>query len=175
MQSWLRRARGVLGMGVLWGVAGAAIGGVLELIDNVLPGALPFISRVDMWPQTLAIPGFMGGVIFALVLMIAGGRRRFDELSVPRFATWGALAGLLLGTIGVANGLPLYVLGITGLGGALAASGALTLARRAGDRERLMAERDAHELPPAPNAYRAAADTAPPANLPPAGSDTHDR
>ena len=154
MQSLMRRVRGVLGMGVIWGVAGAAIGGVLELIDNILPGALPFISRVDMWPQTLAIPGFMGGVIFALVLMIAGGRRRFDELSIPRFAAWGALAGLVLGSIGVSNGLPLYVLGITALGGAVAASGALSLARRAGDRERLMAQSDAHGLPPEPNDKR---------------------
>ncbi|MFN8669589.1 MAG: hypothetical protein U0164_20545 [Gemmatimonadaceae bacterium] len=154
MQSLMRRVRGALGMGVIWGVAGAAIGGVLELIDNILPGALPFISRVDMWPQTLAIPGFMGGVIFALVLMIAGGRRRFDELSIPRFAAWGALAGLVLGSIGVSNGLPLYVLGITALGGAVAASGALSLARRAGDRERLMAQSDANGLPPEPNDER---------------------
>jgi hypothetical protein len=31
-----------------------------------------------------------------MVLGIAGRRRRFDELSLPRFAAWGAVGGLLL-------------------------------------------------------------------------------
>lgn len=139
MNRWLRRARGVVGMGVIWAVVGALAGGVIELVDNVFPGLLPFASRVDMWPQTLAIPGFMGGVIFAAVLMLAGGRRRLDQFSLPRFAAWGAAAGLLLGSIGVSNGLPVFVLGLTTLGGATAATGALLLARRGERREMLHA------------------------------------
>lgn len=138
MNTWLRRARAVLGMGVIWGAAGALVGGLLELIDNVAPGALPFIKRVDMWPQTLAMPGFIGGVIFATILLVITRRRRFEALSLPRFAAWGGAAGLLLGALGVSNGLPLFVLGLTTLGGAAAASGALAVARRA-DRRALVA------------------------------------
>jgi hypothetical protein len=122
-------------MGVAWAIGGALVGGLIELIDNVLPGALPFARGVDMWPQTLAIPGFLGGVIFGVVLMIAARRRRFSELSVSRFAALGAGAGILLGGIGVSNGLPVAVLGITTVGGALAAAGSLMLARVAERRD----------------------------------------
>lgn len=135
MGNWTRRVRGVLGMGVAWAIGGALVGGLIELIDNVLPGALPFARAVDMWPQTLAIPGFLGGVIFGVVLMIAARRRRFSELSVSRFAALGAGAGILLGGIGVSNGLPVAVLGITTVGGALAAAGSLMLARVAERRD----------------------------------------
>lgn len=137
MRSSLRRIRGALGMGLVWAVGGALVGGLIELIDNVLPGALPWISRVDMWPQTLAIPGFLGGVVFAAVLGIAGGRRRFGELSFARFAAWGALAGLLLGGVAMAVGAPAFFLGITTLASAVAASGSLALARMAEKRASL--------------------------------------
>jgi hypothetical protein len=143
-------------MGVVWAVGGAGVGGVIELLDNVLPGGLAMASAVDMWPQTLAIPSFMLGVFFALVLGVVGARRRFDELSVPQFAAWGATAGLLLGLWPVSNGAPLYALAITSLWSAIAAAGSLALARRADDRELLAAgagvaeagltEREAREL-----------------------------
>jgi hypothetical protein len=44
----------------------------------------------------LAIPGFVGGALFSVVLGIAGRRHTFHELSVARFAAWGAVGGLLL-------------------------------------------------------------------------------
>ncbi len=144
---WLRRLRGVLGMGLVWAMGGAAVGGVIELLDNVLPGGLPGASAVDMWPQTLAIPAFLGGLIFAVVLFVAAGRRRFDELSLPVFAALGALAGLILGSKGVSAGLPVFVLAITTLGGALAASGSLMLARRAARRDLLTAGTDSDASP----------------------------
>mgnify|MGYP003388614971 CR=1 FL=1 len=135
MKRWLGRVRGALGMGLLWAVGGAGIGGVIELLDNVLPGGLPMASRVDMWPQTLAIPGFIGGLIFAAVLMIAGGRYRFDELSIPRFTAWGAVAGLVLGAIAMTIGAPLGFMGITMLAGARSAFSSLKIARVAETRE----------------------------------------
>jgi hypothetical protein len=146
MTKWLKRVRGVFGMGLAWAVGGALVGGLIELIDNILPGALPMASLVDMWPQTLAIPGFLGGVVFAVVLGIVGSRRRFGALSLPRFAAWGAVAGLLLGGLGVWAGAPLYFLGITTLGSVIAASGSLVLARMAERRELLNAGEDAAAL-----------------------------
>jgi hypothetical protein len=139
MKRWLRRIRGAFGMGLAWALAGVAVGGFFEAVDNVLPGALPFISRVDMWPQTLAIPGFLGGVVFSAVLAIAGSHRRFGELSLPRFAAWGAVAGLLLGGLAVAVGAPAFFIGITTFGSAIIASGSLALARMAEKRELLNA------------------------------------
>ena len=47
--------------------------------------------------MTLGIPGFFGGVIFSMMLGMAEGRRRFDELSLVRFGVWGAVTGVLLG------------------------------------------------------------------------------
>ena len=128
---WGRRIRGTIVMGLLWAAGGAGIGGVIELIDNVRPGTLSFTARVDMWPQTLAIPGFLGGLLFATVLMIAGRQYRFDQLSMPRFTAWGAVAGLALGGLAMTIGAPLTFVGITTLAGALAAAGSLQLARRA--------------------------------------------
>lgn len=146
MKRWLRRIRGAFGMGLAWAIGGALVGGLFELIDNILPGALPWISRVDMWPQTLAIPGFVGGVVFSVVLGIVGSHRRFSELSLPRFAAWGAVAGLLLGGLAMALGAPAVFLGVTTLGSAIAASGSLALARMAENRELLKAGAEVSEV-----------------------------
>ena len=132
MPNWFKRVRATLGMGLLWAAGGMGVGGVIELLDNVLPGGLAMASRVDMWPQTLAIPGFIGGVLFAVVLMIAARVQRFDELSMPRFAAWGAVAGLALGVIAMAIGAPVMFLGIMSLAGMVAGAGSLLLARGPG-------------------------------------------
>jgi hypothetical protein len=145
VKHWLRRIRGAFGMGLLWAVGGAGVGGLIELLDNVLPGGFAMASAVDMWPQTLAIPSFLGGVVFAVVLGIAGGRRRFDELSLPQFAAWGAVAGLLLGGLGMWIGAPVLFLAITTLWSAGAAAGSLALARRTEDRELLAAGTDVRD------------------------------
>ncbi len=86
MKKWLKRIRGAVGIGLTWAVAwfaaGAIIGvvffggGVIELFANAL---------------LLAVSGFVGGVAFSGVLGIAEGRRRFDEMSLPRFAGWGGV------------------------------------------------------------------------------------
>lgn len=135
--NFLKRARAVLVMGVVWAGGGALIGGVIELLANIIPGGFPFASRVDMWPQTLAIPGFIAGIIFAGLLMIGARHRRLDELSLPMIAGWGAAAGALLGVIAMTIGAPLGFIGITALFGALGGSLSLGVARLAGRGERL--------------------------------------
>lgn len=93
MKKWLKRIRGAIGMGLTWAVGGWLVGVAIEVIHNVWPN--PLGSLVDIWPATLAYPAFLGGVVFSTVLAIAGRRHRFDELSLARFAAWGALGGLL--------------------------------------------------------------------------------
>lgn len=135
MSQWLRRVRGVFGFGFIWAAAMAGIGGAIELVDNVVPGLLPFANAIDMWPQTLAIPGFIGGTLFGVVLAIAQRRRRFDELSLPGFAAWGAVGGAVLGGIGVALGAPLVFVGVATVVSAGAATGSLAIARLARARQ----------------------------------------
>jgi hypothetical protein len=98
MKSWLRRIRGAVGMGLIW-AAGWALAGLLIGVTSILLPALPwgaFFEVFDAPLPALAVPGFFAGVFFSMVLGIAARRRRFRELSLPRFAAWGALGGLLL-------------------------------------------------------------------------------
>jgi hypothetical protein len=161
MKQWLRRLRGAVGMGLIWAAGWALVGVLIGVTSKVLPG-LPFwdsfFDVFDAPLPALAIPGFVGGVLFAVVLGIAGHRRRFEELSLPRFAAWGAVGGLLLSLVPaalVAVGLaslerpdlglwqitavisaPLILLS------AVSASVSLLLARRAESRELLEAGED---------------------------------
>jgi hypothetical protein len=101
MTTWLRRLRGAMGMGVTWAVAWA-VAGVLIGVTSVLLPALPWNAFFDVFDAplpTLAIPGFVGGAIFSLVLGVVGRRHRFEELSVPKFAAWGAFGGLMLSLV----------------------------------------------------------------------------
>jgi drug/metabolite transporter (DMT)-like permease len=139
--SWLRRVRAAVGMGITWAVAWALLGLGIELVHNIWPN--PVGTLVDIWPAALALPAFFGGLAFSAVLGIAGRRRRFDQLSLPRFATWGALGGVLLGLIPgvlVAAGSgsvaeAAAVVGAVTLLTTISASGSLLLARMAEDRE----------------------------------------
>lgn len=89
MSKWRRRIRGAIGIGVSWAVAWFGAGMVLLVI--VGPGAadVPF-------PLFFGLLGFLAGVIFSGLLGVAEGRRGFDEMSLPRFAGWGAVGGFLL-------------------------------------------------------------------------------
>ncbi len=92
MKRWLRRIRGAVGMGLTWAVGWALFGVLIGIASLLLPG-LPwdlFFEVFDAPLPALAVRGFVGGAFFSTVLGIAGRRRRFDELSLPRFAAWGA-------------------------------------------------------------------------------------
>ncbi len=157
MRKWLRRIRGAIGMGLTWAVGGFLVGFGIEMIHNVWPN--PLGSMVDIWPAALGYPAFFGGVAFSAVLGIAGRRRRFDELSLPRVAAWGAVGGLFVSLIPVAMvvlglataNVPLWqitaaLVGPLTLGGAIAASSSLALARMAEDRELIDASQDVADV-----------------------------
>ena len=74
-----------------------------------------------------------GGAIFSVVLGIAERRRTFDQMSLPRFAAWGALGGLLLSifmftTVSAFDLVNVIVYGVVVLLGAGSAAGSLALA-----------------------------------------------
>lgn len=85
-------------MGLTWAVGWALTGLAIGVASLALP-FLPwhrFFEIFDAPLPALAVPGFFGGIFYSVVLGIAGRRRRFDELSLPRVAAWGALGGLML-------------------------------------------------------------------------------
>ena len=152
MNKWLRRVRGAVGMGLVW-AAGWAVAGLLIGVSSVLLPGLPwdsFFKVFDAPLPAMAIPGFFAGVFFSIVLGIAGRRRKFSELSVPRFAALGAAGGVLLilfpfalVALGLASGEgsdvgAWQIIGAIGgpfiLLSALSAAGSLMLARRAENR-----------------------------------------
>ena len=142
---WIRRLRGAVGMGITWafcwGVCGVGIG-VLSVLLPFLPWEI-FFRVFDAPLPALAVPGFFGGVAFSIVLGVLGRDRKFHELSMAKFALWGAAGGLLLCLIplsiligepgGVTRLLPLLAVisGPFALLGAASASGTLLVARTA--------------------------------------------
>ena len=142
MKKWLRRIRGAIGMGLTWAAAWFGAGLILLLVVGVGAADVPF-------PLFFGLLGFLAGVTFSGVLGIVEGRRRFDQMSLPRFAVWGGVGGLLLsGVLVLVGGLAgeILVLGpVFALAGAGCASGSLGLARMAEDRELIDASADVGE------------------------------
>lgn len=139
MKSWLRRIRGAIGTGLTWALVWAPAAVLLGMVID------PDGSMDEMWVMIGALPGFLGGVVFSVVLGIAARRRRLDELSVARVAGWGAVAGFLVGvfpfTIGDAtSALPVWLLASVVIGSitllsAASAAASLAIARMAEGRE----------------------------------------
>jgi len=132
MGKWLRRIRGAIGMGLTWAAALFAVGSVPRWVFGVSTDVpIPLVSGVF---------GFIAGVTFSALLVLAEGRRSFDQMSIRRFAGWGAISGLLLSVLWAnAVSLPwgemLAIAPVFALASAVCASGSLALARRAVRRE----------------------------------------
>ena len=147
MKKWLRRIRAAVTMGLLWAVPWAIVALVIGMVVD------PDESMDEMWWVIGAYPGFLGGVLFSIVLSIAERHRRLGELSIRRFAAWGAVAGLAIGVLPFVLGTPsaeidvarlaTVVIGSFTLMSAASAAGSLALARRAEARELLDAGADA--------------------------------
>ncbi len=131
MKKWLKRIRGALGIGLTWAAVWGGFGFILALVVGGIRGD-PFALLGDS--VFYAAMGFIGGAIFSTVLGIAEGRRRFDEMSLWRFAGWGLAGGLLVPML---LGVEWLFVGLYTLLGAGSAAGSLALARRADDRELL--------------------------------------
>lgn len=145
MKNWWKRVRGALGMGLTWAVGWAPVGAVLGSVLWVVHGPpLTLMQVMTLNATTLGVLGFVGGAIFSILLRLGVGGSRFDQLTLPKFAAWGGVGGLLLGALAVASGLwgagsiPLIgvtVAGVATLLGGSSAAASLAIARQAKDRE----------------------------------------
>lgn len=136
MKTWLRRISVALRMGLTWAVPWVCVAFLIEAFVD------PHGRIADIWPAVLGLPAFLGGVFFSVVLGIAARGRTFDELSLPRFTAWGALAGLMVSALPFLLSTPaggdwlratLIIAPVTVLT-AVSAAGSLALARR-GERQ----------------------------------------
>lgn len=142
LNTWRRRIRGAIGIGLAWGAAWFAAGMALLFVVGPDAADVPF-------PLFFGFLGFLAGAAFSAIVGIRARRRKFADLSLPRFAGWGALGGLALcGTVALiaGPGAELLVVGpVFALAGAISAAGTLAVARRA-ERHLLQAGTDAAEL-----------------------------
>lgn len=161
MTHWLRRIRGAVGMGLTWAGLWSAIGAVVAVLPGTMTAPYPIpldllVGFAAQFAAQFAALGFVGGATFSLVLAATEGRHRFDQMSLPRFAVWGAMGGLMMLAVRapitesvmsvlVSVGMPgvNWAYGISGgiivLLGAGSAAGSLALARKVHDRELLEA------------------------------------
>ncbi len=135
MSKWMRRIRGAFGMGLTWALAWFAAGMALLLVVGPDAADVPF-------PLGFGMLGFFAGATFSGVLGLVDGRRRFDQLSIPRFAGWGAVGGLLFSGIfvlvaGLGVGVLVVLAPVFALSSAASAAGSLVLARKADDQNLL--------------------------------------
>jgi hypothetical protein len=87
-------------------------------------------------PLVFGLFGLIAGVVFSGVLALTERRRSFDQMSLARFAGWGAIGGLLLSAIFAAAaslgwGDVLALAPTLAVASAACASGTLAVARRA--------------------------------------------
>jgi len=132
MRTSLRRIRGAVGMGITWAAAWFVAGSVPRWVFGVNTDA-PL-------PLVFGLFGLMAGIVFSAVLALTEGSRRFDEMSLPRFAGWGAVGGLLLSALvakaaSLGWGDVLALAPTLAVASAVSASASLAMARRAVRRE----------------------------------------
>jgi hypothetical protein len=94
MSKWMSGGRAAALVVLLWVLGwGLGFGGIMEAFID------PDGKIGDIWPFMLAVPGLIGGIVFAAILLLAERGRDFDQIPLVRFAIWGILAGILLGLL----------------------------------------------------------------------------
>ena len=124
MKKRLDGVRGAIAVAASWAVVWGFPAFVIEGLANV-GVELPITYTVDMWPQTLVIPGLLCGLLFFVVLALVP--RGIEDFPLASLSALGGVIGLAAGGVAVVtligDALPtLWVIAATTLLGA--ASGA---------------------------------------------------
>jgi len=144
MDRLLRKLRGMLGIGLTWGVGwGTLIFILASIIGVVDPQQIDQGEEPWRLAVLVGLVGFMSGAAFAAILSSAERRKSLKDLSVLRAALWGALGGAALPLLTTMNDVVMF--NTVPLGVIFAAS-TVAIARRAALRE----AEELETLPPAP-------------------------
>ena len=98
MRSWLRKLRGILGTGAVWGFAGTVFGSAVGAVSTLLGGSL--VSSTIMGGLWFGASGFVLGSSFAVILTALHGRKTLDELTPRKAGFWGGLVGMSIPVLG---------------------------------------------------------------------------
>ncbi len=139
MKPWFKRMRAAIGLGLTWAAGWAPLGALTGGVTAAVLG-LPLGVVTVNYAVMFSVLGFVGGTLFASVLRLAEARRSFERLTIPRFAAWGSLGGLVLGGMAVTGGL--LGAGATSLGAVIV--GASTLLSAGSSAGTLVVARSAH-------------------------------
>lgn len=129
MGALLRKLRGLIGVGLTWGILWAAIIAVIGMVivvvdpDSIDPGEGPLIAGAIVGFQ-----GFVAGVGFGILLSFAEVRKTILDLSLIRVAIWGMLASAALPFL---TGMPIGMMWLVCILGAASASASVAIARKA--------------------------------------------
>jgi len=93
MKGFLRRLRGIIGMGLLWAVGSVAF--FLGLAALQGGGWGGWVGILYLIPMSAGF-GFIAGCAFAGILSMTERHRRLEDLSLRRVALWGAIGGCLV-------------------------------------------------------------------------------
>lgn len=157
MNGFLRRLRGLLGVGVTWGALWSGIGAAIGFVIGVVnPDAWTLANPVVDWALGMGAYGVISGFGFGALLSLGEGSKVLRELSLKRVALWGVLGSaavpLLFGAFGFFEAGTtlldvLQAMGVTAMLGGTSAPGAVAIARRteltAGDEAPLLTEGEA--------------------------------
>ncbi len=155
MNKLLRKIRGLVGIGlnwgVLWGAVGAGIGTVIGILN---PEVWQWSNPILEWGLGIGAYGFVSGIGFGTLLTLREGRKTLADLSLRRVAKWGVLGAaavplLFMGMFEVGT-TALDVIGAIVLTGSLGGTFApisVAIARRselkaAREADRIIAESD---------------------------------
>jgi hypothetical protein len=137
-------AKGILraiGLALAWAFIFALPAVPIEGLANI-GIEFPFTYAVDMWPAELGLPGLIGGLFFAGLLVATRHLGRFEHLGTGRLVGLGVIAGLMVAALYVKLVWPeptTTVALIVTLGtvlGAVAAPGAALIFRLVASRKR---------------------------------------
>lgn len=142
MPEWLRRLRGVLGVGLVGTGIGTVLAGVLISVLRVIAPELIPLGPAVAWGGVFALSMGLCGSLFGTVLTIVGRGESLDSLSRGKTAFLGALAGavtpllvaLAIGMGWTADGVPIltWLASVGAVAGAGLGLGVVGVAKGAG-------------------------------------------
>ena len=128
MSNILRSLRGLLGIGLTWGIVWAAVmiavGMIIEVVDpdSIDPGEEPIVLGA-----VVGLVGFISGLVFGGLLSIAERQKTISDLSLSRVAMWGILVSAAFPLLA---GKDIRMMLFLGPLGAVSALASVALARR---------------------------------------------